>query len=420
MTGTVIVGSQFGDEGKGRVVDFFAANSDLVVRFQGGNNAGHTVIVGEKVFKLHLLPSGVVQGKKSLIGAGVVIDPKVLLREIEEISKTVGEPKLVIDPRTHVIMPYHIMLDEASEGQKKNKIGTTKRGIGPCYAERSYRSGIRIEDLVDGGRLREKLEEIFPLRKKILENVYDYKVELELEEMVKEYAEIGAQLKPFVGDVSSLVSNALEDGKKVLFEGAQGCFLDNDFGTYPFVTSSHPLAGAVFDGVGIGKDAVNKAIGIVKAYCTRVGAGILVAEVDGELAEKLREKGKEFGTTTGRPRRIGWLDLVMLRTAKRLNGLDEVIVTKLDVLSGLKKIKVCTHYELNGKKLKQSPALTSDLEKCTPVFQEFKGFEIDSDAKEYSELPKEARTYLDFIEKELKLKISYVCVGPERKQIIKK
>lgn len=420
MTGIVIVGTQFGDEGKGRVVDFFASKSDLVIRFQGGNNAGHTVIVGEQEFKMHLLPSGVVQKKKSLIAAGVVIDPKVLLQEIEKITKTVGKPDLVIDPRAHIIMPYHIMLDEADELLRDNKIGTTKRGIGPCYAEKAYRSGIRVEDLVDETRLKKKLEEILPLKKKILENVYNYKNDLSVEKVFEEYAVLGEKLAPFVGDVSSIVNTALEEKKNVLFESAQGTFLDMDFGTYPFVTSSHPIAGAVCAGVGIGCSAVEKVVGIVKAYTTRVGSGILVSEIQGELADKIRAVGKEFGTTTGRPRRIGWLDLVLLRTAKRLNGLNEIIITKLDVLSGLEKVQVCTHYKLNGKKLEEVPALSSDLDKCKPVFKEFKGFEIKQNTKKYSDLPKNARNYLEFIEKELRVKISFVCIGAERKQVIKK
>ncbi|MEK6972924.1 MAG: adenylosuccinate synthase [archaeon] len=419
MPALIVVGTQFGDEGKGKVTDYFASTSDLVVRFQGGNNAGHTVVVGDKEFKLHLLPSGMIQNKKSLIGAGVVIDPKVLLKELENIEKINKNPNLIIDPRAHIIMPYHIMLDAAHEDSRGNKIGTTLRGIGPCYAERSYREGIRFEDLIDESRLKEKLKVIFPIKKKVLECSYGKVVELSLEQLINEYAELGKKLKKYCGDVSLLVQEALDSGKTVLFEGAQGTFLDMDFGTYPFVTSSHPIAAEAFVGTGIGPKQNPRIVGIVKAYTTRVGSGILVSELQGELADNLRKAGNEFGTTTGRPRRIGWLDLVLLRTAKRLNSLDEIIVTKLDVLSGLDKLKVCVSYDLDGKQLKEVPALTSDLERCTPVLKEFKGFEI-SNCKSYSDLPKEARDYLEFIEKELKVKISMVGIGAERSQILKK
>ncbi|PIU21654.1 MAG: adenylosuccinate synthase [Candidatus Diapherotrites archaeon CG08_land_8_20_14_0_20_34_12] len=419
MPVVIIVGTQFGDEGKGKVTDYFASNSDLVVRFQGGNNAGHTVVVGEKEFKLHLLPSGIIQNKKSLIGAGVVIDPKVLVQELENIKKINSNPNLIIDPRAHIIMPYHILLDAVHEESRGNKIGTTLRGIGPCYAERSYREGIRFEDLIEESRLREKLKIIFPIKKKVLECSYGKEVDISLEQLVKEYAELGKKLKQYLGDVSLLVQEALDAGKTVLFEGAQGAFLDMDFGTYPFVTSSHPIAGEAFVGTGIGPKQNLKIVGIVKAYTTRVGSGVLVSELHGELADNLRKAGNEFGTTTGRPRRIGWLDLVLLRTAKRFNSLDEIVVTKLDVLSGLDKLKVCVAYELNGKQVKEVPALTSDLEKCKPVLKEFKGFKI-ADCKSYSDLPKEARDYLEFIEKELKVKISMVGIGAERNKILNK
>ncbi|MFA4855482.1 MAG: adenylosuccinate synthase [archaeon] len=418
MASIVVVGAQFGDEGKGKIVDLLAEKADLVVRFNGGNNAGHTVVVQGKKYKFHLLPSGALQGKKCLIGAGVALDPLVLKEEMKQLE---GEfsPKLLIDPRTQIIMPWHNALDGAKEAAKgKAKIGTTGRGIGPCYADRANRAGIRFCDLVDAERLREKIEEGFAENENVLKKVYNAEMPVSKEAIFAEYNALGKEFAKSMADVSMEANRALNEGKSVLFEGAQGTFLDNDFGTYPFVTSSHPIAGGIFTGVGLGIRKIERVIGIVKAYTTRVGEGPFVTELEGRLAESVREKGQEFGTTTGRPRRVGWLDLVLLRTAARLNGFTEIALTKIDVLSGMKTIKVCTGYKCNGKLLKELPADLELLSECAPVYREMPGFEIKGSEKKFGNLPKEAREYVAFIEKEVGVPASIVSVGPDREETI--
>lgn len=418
MAGTVIVGAQFGDEGKGKITDYLAEKADLVVRYNGGNNAGHTVVVGERVIKLHLIPSGVAHGKRIAIGAGVIIDPKVLLEEIRGLEKFT-KVDLVIDARAHVIMPWHILLDGAAEEKKETvTIGTTRKGIGPCYAEKCERTGIRMEDLVDGKRLKEKLDKVFDIRKGILEKVYGMKVDFTKESVFEEYSALGKRMKDMVGDVSLEVYENIKAGKNVIFEGANGVFLDKDFGTYPYVTSSHPLAGSVTTGVGIGSEAYERVIGIAKAYTTRVGEGPFPTELKDELGDKIREAGKEYGTTTGRPRRVGWLDLVFLRTSARLNGLTEFSITKLDVLSGIDRLKVCTTYECSGKEHKYVPALTDEFGTCKPNYLEMEGFEITGEEKKYRDLPEAARNYIGLIEKETGVKAKMISIGPERSQTI--
>ncbi len=418
MPAKFIVGTQFGDEGKGKTTDFFAEKADLVVRYQGGNNAGHTVVVGDRTYKFHLLPSGLLQGKKCCIGAGVAIDPRVLVDEIKQIESE-AKINLAIDPRAHIIMPWHNALDAARESAKgKKKIGTTGRGIGPCYEDRAARNGIRFVELVNGEKLKERIAELFPLKKKILEEIYGAKVDFTEEGIFKQYSELGKQLLPLLSDVSIEVSNALKAGKEVLFEGAQGTFLDNDFGTYPFVTSSHPIAGGAFTGIGIGLLKEFEVIGIVKAYTTRVGSGIFPTELEGKLADRIRETGKEFGTTTGRPRRVGWLDLVLLRTAVRLNGLTGIALTKPDVLNGIEELKVCTAYECNGKEMKEFPADWHAVENCKPVYKTFKGFNIAPETKDFDELPQEAKDYIGFMEEELGVPAKIISTGPKRSQTI--
>jgi len=418
MPATIIVGTQFGDEGKGKVTDFYADKADLVIRYQGGNNAGHTVVVGDKTYKFHLLPSGLLQGKKCCIGAGVVVDPRVLAKEIEQISVEF-EVKLAIDPRSQVIMPWHNLLDGAREAAKGDrKIGTTGRGIGPCYEDRASRTGIRFAELVDRKRLGQRVKELFPLKKKILEEVYGAKLDFTEESVLEEYGALGETLAQYLEDVSLEAGKALKEGKLVLFEGAQGTFLDNDFGTYPFVTSSHPIAGGLFTGAGIGLFKDFEVTGIVKAYTTRVGSGPFPTELENELGEKIRQAGQEFGTTTGRPRRVGWLDLVILRTAARLNGLTSIALTKLDVLNGIDKLLVCTEYECNGKKLEEFPIGVEELEKCRPVYSEFEGFEIPAGVKEFGKLPEAAQKYVQFIEKQLGVPIKIVSTGPKRSETI--
>ncbi|MBS3062816.1 MAG: adenylosuccinate synthase [Candidatus Diapherotrites archaeon] len=420
MPGTVVIGAQFGDEGKGKITDFLAEKADYVVRFGGGNNAGHTVVVEGKQFKLHLLPSGVVHGKRCLIGAGVVVDPRTLMEELAALEREGIQADLGIDPRAHIILPYHNLLDAAGEeGNHHEKIGTTKKGIGPCYADKALRQGIRFEDLIEPNRLKEKLARNYPIKKKVLEQIYGIRVPFTEESLFKEYAAVGEKLRAYNVDVSLETCTALDQGKKVLFEGAQGTFLDNDFGTYPFVTSSHPISSGAAVGVGIPTGKIGKVVGIVKAYTTRVGEGPFPTELRDAFGEALRKKGNEFGTTTGRPRRVGWLDLPMLRTAQRLNGFTELAVMKLDVLAGLDELKVCTHYLVNGKEICFFPYSTKGVELAQPQYKAFKGFkDLNPKAKKLAQLPKEARTYLKFVEKEVGARISIVSIGPGREETV--
>ncbi len=418
MPGLIVVGAQFGDEGKGKITDFLAKTADLVVRFQGGNNAGHTVCSDGKTLKLHHLPSGVLYEKKILIGAGCVVDPRVLVQEIENLRLAKIKLDLAIDPRCHIILPYHNLLDDEDRLVGGGRVGTTKRGIGPAYADKAMRVGIRFEDLISEKRLGEKLDAVFDTKKRILEKVYGIKVPFSREDVFFQYKKLGEQLAGFVGDVSVDTCAALDAGKSVLLEGAQGTFLDNDFGTYPFVTSSHPLAGGAMVGVGVPFAKINRVIGVVKAYTTRVGGGPFPTELHGKEADELREAGKEFGTTTGRPRRVGWLDLPMLRTAVRFNGFTELAITKLDVLGGMKKLKVAVSYEIGGKNFSQWPFSTSALQNTKPVFLEFGGFEVSGKEKSFSKLDKNAQNYLKFVEKDLGVPIKIVSVGPDREETI--
>lgn len=416
MGSTVVVGAQYGDEGKGKIVDLLAEKADLVVRFNGGNNAGHTVVVKGRKYKFHLMPSGAVQGKRCLIAAGIALDPRVLKKEMEQLE---GRADLAIDPRAQIIMPWHNALDAAKEKAKgKAKIGTTGRGIGPCYADRASRSGIRFCELVERERFRQRLGASFKEKEEMLRKVFGEGTGQSLEEIEAEYSGLGELFSAKLADVSLETSRALDEGKNVLFEGAQGTFLDNDFGTYPYVTSSHPTAGAIFTGTGIGVRKIDRVIGIVKAYTTRVGEGPFVTELGGELGDRIRDKGQEYGTTTGRPRRVGWLDLPLLKTAARLNGLTEIALTKLDVLGGLEKVSVCTVYECNGGKLGEMPADVWELEKCTPVYEEMPGFEVSGSERGYEELSGMARAYVGFVEKELGIPVTFVSVGPGREETV--
>jgi len=420
MPATVVIGAQFGDEGKGKIVDLLGEKADLVVRFNGGNNAGHTVVVKGQTYKFHLMPSGAIQGKKCCIGAGVALDPRVLKQEMQQLEGKF-QVNLAIDPRAQIIMPWHNALDKAREEAKgKKKIGTTGRGIGPCYADRASRTGIRFADLVNGKRLGQRIETFFPGKEKELKAVYGKEMQESKEEILAEYAGLGKEFSQNLGDVSKEVCTALDKGKNVLFEGAQGTFLDNDFGTYPFVTSSHPLSGALFTGVGIGIRPIERVIGIVKAYTTRVGSGPFATELEGKLAEKIRETGKEFGTTPGRPRRVGWLDLVLVRTAIRLNGFTEIALTKLDVLSGLEELQVCTDYELEGRKIRELPADMDLWEKCRPVYKAVPGFEVKGNEKEFGELQEQARQYVKLVEKEIGIPAKIVSVGPGREETMQR
>ena len=418
MPCTAVIGMQFGDEGKGKITDYLAEKSDFVFRYGGGNNAGHTVVVEGKTYKLHLLPSGVVRGKRSLLGAGVVIDPQVLLDEISALGK---KPNLGIDPRAHIIMPYHKYLDANSEVKKgENQIGTTGRGIGPCYADKAERAGIRFEDLLDNEKLEEKLRQVLPVKEKILKQVYGAEFPHPLGEIVQEYSAYGEKLRQFEADASLEIAQALKAKKSILLEGAQGTFLDINFGTYPFVTSSSPIAAGAGTGIGFAAKSIEKVVGVAKAYTTRVGAGPFATELLDGLGDRLRTSGNEFGTTTGRPRRVGWLDMVLLRTAARLNGVTEIALTKLDVLSGIEELEVCFAYDCNGRKTTEFPAKMADAEKCVPIYKTFRGFSITGSEKRFSALDRHAQEYVKFIEKELGIPISIVSTGPKRSQTIMK
>ncbi|MDO8339208.1 MAG: adenylosuccinate synthase [Candidatus Burarchaeum sp.] len=424
MPGAVVVGLQYGDEGKGKVVDYCAQKADIVVRFNGGANAGHTVIVKGETHKFHLMPSGVLWGKRVMLGAGTVIDPKLLLDEIAQAQKAGIKPKLLVDYRAHVVTPWHKLLDGASEVLKgRQKIGTTGRGIGPAYADKVSRIGIRVGDLLDAGKLREKTRFLNELNSKIASRVYS--IEEVPQDFTAEYAEYGRQLAPYVGMLSIELNMALSEGRKVLFEGAQGAQLDVDLGTYPYVTSSNTTAGAACAYCGVGPKHIKEVLGVVKAYTSRVGEGPFVSEINGHLADKLREKGKEYGTTTGRPRRIGWLNLVAVRYAAMINGTTGLAVTKLDTLSGLEKINVCKEYECEGKMVGQHKADAEFLKRCKPVYIELKGWEDPGPAgwramvkNGYNALPKECKNYLKLISEFCNAPIYMVSIGPGREDTI--
>ncbi|MFQ6054996.1 MAG: adenylosuccinate synthase, partial [Methanosarcinales archaeon] len=373
---TIITGSQFGDEGKGKIVDILAKYYDIVVRFQGGNNAGHTVVVKDKTYKLHTLPSGFLYNSRLLIGPGVVLNPKILRQEIAEVGGvgTLNKEKLGIDAKTSIIMPYHLELDELSEKRRKSKIGTTKRGIGFAYMDKIARDEIQFSDLINKEQFLKRVSELAPQKEAMISSLGGNP---DIVRDIKDYIEIGEQLKDYVTDVSYEVNKAIEVGKKVLAEGAQGAHLDVIHGTQKYVTSSCTISGSACANLGVGPTKVDNIIGIVKAYITRVGGGPLPTELKDEVGEHLRQKGKEFGTTTGRPRRCGWFDLPLVRKAVYLNGYTSLALTKLDVLTGIEKIKICIAYRLKGKILEYPPELSSDLEKCKPVYMEMNGWKED-------------------------------------------
>lgn len=423
MSAVVVLGAQWGDEGKGKMTDFLAEGVDVVVRFQGGNNAGHTVEVEDKQYKLHLVPSGILyEDKLNILGNGVVIDPKALFKEIgylEELGIIVSPEKLIVSDRAQVIMPYHRIFDGLKEKSRgENDIGTTKNGIGPCYADKADRSGIRICDLINPVVFKQKLEENINIKNEILVKIYGEQP-LNFEEIYNEYSTYAEKIKPFVQDVSVKVFDEIKSGKKVLFEGAQGMLLDIDHGTYPYVTSSNTTAGGVCTGSGIGPTMITGAIGIAKAYTTRVGKGPFPTELDNSIGEWIREKGAEYGVTTGRARRCGWLDIVILKTSARVSGLTNLVITKIDTLAGLEKIKVCVGYKYEDRVIDYFPASLDDLSKCEPIYEEFEGWgeEIEA-ARTYEQLPENAKKYLKRIEELTGVEISIVSVGPKRDQTI--
>jgi len=416
---TILVGAQWGDEGKGKVIDFLTEDVEYVVRYQGGNNAGHTVVIGDDKYVLHLIPSGILHpGKICVIGHGVVIDPKALIDEIE-LLKSKGmqvEEQLKISDRAHVIFPYHRKLDELRELKAKGIIGTTKKGIGPCYADKVSRVGIRIGDLFDGKYLRGRLSANVEEKNAILRDFHDA-AGFSVEEIFNDYAGYAEYLKKYVCDSTYLLNEAYRAGKSILFEGAQGTFLDVDYGTYPFVTSSNATAGGACIGAGIGPSRIERVLGVVKAYTTRVGEGPFPTEFESGLKEKIREKGGEFGATTGRARRCGWFDAVLVKCSVDINGIDSVIITKLDVLDDLKTIKICTAYNYKGETYSNIPGIPGFLEECEPVYEEHPGWgQKTSDITEYENLPENARKYVARIKELIGADIMLVSVGKSRKQ----
>ena len=420
---TAIVGAQWGDEGKGKITDFFAGESDYVVRFHGGNNAGHTVIVEGNTFKLHLIPSGIIYGgPMSIIGNGVVVDPKVLLEEIEYIEGKGIDPKLMVSDRAHVIMPYHIELDGAlSNHQGDLAAGSTRRGIAPVYADKMFRNGIRIIDLLEPDVLMEKLTKGYTFAKGIIEKALSKKIESSIEEIFDSYCSYGERLRPYITDTSIELYNAYKNNKSILFEGAQGISLDVDHGIYPYTTSSNTAAGHISTGTGVSFRDIGRIIGVVKAYLSRVGESPLPSEMHGSEAEALREKGGEYGTTTGRPRRVGWLDLVQVRQAVRVNGLTEIALTKLDVLSGFESIKVCVSYDVNGGNILEMPASLSQYRLAKPIYESLPGWDSLPDKvweKGFDALPETLKGYIKFVEDQIDCPVKLISVGPQRHETI--
>ncbi len=424
MPATVIVGAQWGDEGKGKIIDLLAADSDIIVRFQGGNNAGHTVVIDKEQFILHLIPSGILhKDKVCIIGNGVVVNPKALLDEINTLNeKGIDiDGRLFISNSCHIIFPYHWKLDQLKEKKKgRGKIGTTKRGIGPCYADKAARSGIRLSELLDDETFKAKLKNNIEEKNEIFAKVYGFGG-FSFDSIYSEYAGYRDRIKKYADDTISIINEALDKRKQLLFEGAQGTFLDVDFGTFPYVTSSNATAGGACIGCGVSPSRINKVIGVVKAYTTRVGEGPFPTEFSDKLMSKIRNKGKEFGATTGRPRRCGWFDAVLVRYASVINDLKEVAVTKLDVLDNLERIKICTGYEYKGKKLAGFPQTAEMFSEVKPIYEELPGWMCNiGEIKTYKKLPENAKKYLARISELINAKIAIVSVGSEREQTIRK
>lgn len=421
MAGYVVVGSQWGDEGKGKIVDVLGSSMDMVVRFQGGNNAGHTVVVeGEKTI-LHLLPSGVLhQDALCVIGPGVVVDPFVLLKEIDELeSRGLNTEHVKISGRAHLIMPYHVKLDELQETRLAgNKIGTTKRGIGPCYADKYSRIGLRVCDLVDFDHFKTKLASTLSIKNEQIVKLYDEKP-FNLKELTAQFGEIRKRLLPRITDAVTVVNEALDQNRNVLFEGAQANMLDINYGTYPYVTSSSPTSAGVCEGAGVSPRKLDHIIGVVKAYSTRVGEGPFVTELHDEMGEHIRQEGREFGATTGRPRRCGWLDLCVVKQAARINGLTDLVITKIDVLSKIKTLPVCVGYEIDGVTTTSIPASLENYAKAKPVYKMMDGWDEDiTGVRSLEDLPENCRRYLELIEEFTGTRIALVSVGPDRENNI--
>jgi adenylosuccinate synthase len=422
MPSVIVVGSQWGDEGKGKIVDFLSKKADVVARYQGGHNAGHTVVINDNKFILHLIPSGILyRGKICLIGNGVVVDPAALIEEIEGLKKRGVEldKNLLLSKNAHLIMPYHIALDKAREKLRgKKRIGTTGRGIGPAYIDKMARTGIRVADLLQPLVFKEKLKtNLFDINF-MLKNLYKVP-RFNVEDIFGEYMNHAEKLSKYIADTDIFINQMISKNKNVLFEGAQGTLLDVDHGTYPYVTSSSPVAGGACTGLGVGPTKITKVLGVIKAYTTRVGGGPFPTEITDSLGDKLREKGGEYGATTGRPRRCGWLDMVILRHSVRINGLTGIAITKLDILDGIDVIKICTSYRYNGRTHEEFPKEINIFEECKPVYEEMKGWDTSTiGIKDFNRLPKTAKAYIKKIEKILGVKVQLISTGQSRDQLI--
>jgi len=420
MSVSVLVGSQWGDEGKGKIVDILGERFDIVARYQGGANAGHTIVIEDQQFILHLIPSGILRdGIKCVIGNGVVIDPQALLDEIDFLQKHGFNfnDRLFISHNAHIIMPYHKVIDSINESGD-NKVGSTGRGIGPCYIDKFDRKGIRVVDLLDKVELERKIRRNVAEKNEILKKIYN-KEELDVEVILKDYLAFGNLIAQYITDVPTFLNNAINDGKSILMEGAQGALLDIDHGTYPFVTSSSPTSGGACSGVGVPPTKISSVFGIVKAYTTRVGLGPFPTELLGEEGDELRKWGAEFGATTGRPRRCGWYDAFLLKYSRMINGIERVAITKLDVLSNLDEIKVCISYELDGKTLEAFPTTVNQLERIKPIYKILPGWKTEiSHIRKYEDLPIETKNYLSFISEHSGFEILIISVGPKRSQTI--
>jgi adenylosuccinate synthase len=419
MASVVVVGTQWGDEGKGKITDFLSEKAEVVARYQGGNNAGHTIIFNGKKYKLHLIPSGIFNDDKiCVIGNGMVIDPRALVEEINYIHEEgFSTSNLCVSNRAHVILPYHLRLDEVEEESKgANKIGTTKKGIGPAYMDKAARVGIRIADLLDPEEFKVKLERNLAEKNRILEKVYETEG-FKLEDIYDQYLELAEIIRPYVADTSVVLNDALDDGRRVLFEGAQGVMLDIDQGTYPFVTSSNPIAGGVTIGSGVGPSKINRVVGVAKAYTTRVGDGPFPTELHDQIGDQIRKIGNEYGTTTGRARRVGWFDSVVVRHARRVSGITDLSLNSIDVLTGIEKVKICTSYEYKGEILEAFPASLKVLADCKPIYEELPGWTEDlSGVRSLDELPVNARHYLERISQLTGIPLTIFSVGRDRDQ----
>lgn len=420
MPVTIVLGGQWGDEGKGKVIDALAAGAGMVVRANGGANAGHTVVTDNGVFKFHLIPSGILHSEcLCLIGAGVVVDPETLLSELDQLQQRgVDISNLRVSNRCHLVMPYHPVLDRLEELRRGNdRIGTTQRGMGPCYSDKAARRGIRIADIVDPEHLRRRLDPILREKNELLTNIYAHDP-YDLAEMAELLASYGERLAPYIADTESLVQNAIENGENVLLEGAQAVMLDIDYGSYPYVTSSSPTAAGVCQGAGVGPTQVGRIVAVYKAYTTRVGAGAFPTELLDETGEMLRSRGAEFGTTTGRPRRTGWFDAVLARYSARLNGVNEIALTKFDILDELETIRICTGYRLDGNVISTPPALIDSYARVEPIYETLPGWQSDtSGVSSMNDLPPAARQYVERIEELVGARVRFVGVGPHRRQI---